>query len=267
MTSGALLLFYPVVGLLTGVVAGLFGFGGGILIVPVLSVLLPLQGLPSQFTMQSAVATSLAIVIVTSMSALIAHNRQQLIVWDVLRKIWPGTLLGGFIGALLATHLHGRTLEVLFGLFLVLIALHLLMQTNTTDSRHLPGRRALILISTLIAMLCSMLGLSGGSLLVPFLKRYQIAFRNAVATATACNILVACTGVITFIAISAIQQLQFRWGQTGFVNWLAFLGIAMTSVLAAPLGVKLASILSPQRLQRYFALLLLIVGLKMLLPY
>jgi uncharacterized membrane protein YfcA len=258
------LLLYLGLGALAGLMAGLLGVGGGLLIVPVLLWAFELLGFPYQVLMHLAVGTSLATIVVTSLSSILAHNRRGAVRWELVRQLAPGILLGAWIGALVADWMSGDWLRRVFALFALFVGTRMLLGLRVRVGRDLPGRVGFWGAGGVIGAVSALVGIGGGSLTVPFLHASGVDMRQAVASSSACGLPIALAGATGFVWTGWADP-GLPSGSTGYVYWPAFAGIVLTSMLLAPVGARLAHSLPVQALQRVFALLLLGVGLKLLL--
>jgi uncharacterized membrane protein YfcA len=259
-------LIYPLVGCLSGLLAGLFGIGGGLVIVPVVAAWFTATGatVPADQRMHFAIGTSLGVIIFTSVSSLLAHHRRGAVLWPAVRRLVPGILAGGLIGAAVADALSNDRLESVFGLFVLGIATHMIRGRLPDAQRPLPGFPGFAAAGIVIGAFSALAGIGGGVMTVPFLLWCAVPMRSAVGTAAACTLPVAVAGAIGFV-IAGWDAGGAVPGATGYVYWPAVAGIAVASVFTAPLGARLAHALPVAQLRRAFAVLLGILGLRMLL--
>ncbi|MFA6058586.1 MAG: sulfite exporter TauE/SafE family protein [Taibaiella sp.] len=250
-------------GMVAGTLAGLLGVGGGVIIVPVLAwVFLAYPDIPSIHLMHVVLGTSLATIVFTSLSSIWAHHQRGAIYWPIVRQLTPGLVLGAICGVVVASYLSSNTLKIVFSIFLLLIAAQLGFGAQPTPQRKLPKGYAAAFISFLIGKISALVGIAGGSLIVPFLIWCNVPIRNAVATSAACGLSIALVGALGYIVIG--WQENIAWS-TGYVYWPAVLAIVPTSLLFAPVGAKLAHSIPTNVLKRFFAVLLSIIGLGMML--
>lgn len=256
-------LFYLAVGCLAGVLSGLFGVGGGIVIVPLLATAFPAQGFAEERVMVMAVATSLATIVVTSISAVIAHHRRGAVQWLWVWRLAPGILFGAAAGAMLAADLPGRVLKLAFAVFLLFVAARLLLAENRFNG----VARVSPVVNTgagfCIGLLSAIIGIGGGTLTVPYLVRCQVRMQSAVATSSACGLPIALAGMLTYLFLG-LHQADLPPLSYGYIYLPAFAGIALCSALFAPLGAKLAHRLPAVALKRWFAVLLVLVSGRLL---
>jgi uncharacterized membrane protein YfcA len=259
------LLIYLVLGAVAGLFAGLLGVGGGLIIVPVLLWLFSSKGMAPGVVMHLAVGTSLATIIVTSLSSIAAHQRRGAVQWRLVGLLTPGILLGAWSGAWLADLLSTLWLQRVFAAFAILVSMQMAFGFAVSAHRSLPGRSGMSVAGGLIGAVSAIVGIGGGSMTVPYLHWNGVAMRNAVATSAACGLPIALAGSVGFLVVGwgdgALPE-----GSGGFLYGPALPGIVITSLLFAPLGARLAHSIPVSALRRVFALLLFAVGIRLLLP-
>ncbi len=258
-----LLLIYLVLGALAGTVAGLFGVGGGLIIVPTLIYTLNWQGVDTGVVTHLAVGTSLATIVVTSMSSVRAHHKRGAVDWSIVGALTPGIALGAVLGAVTASYLTGPQLQLAFGIFVLLIAAQLGLGLSTAPHRELPGAPGLLAAGGVIGWISSLFGIGGGSLTVPFLSWCNVVMQRAVACSAACGLPIALFGSLSYIWQGWSND-ALPAGSSGYVYWPAFLGIVLTSTVFARLGASLAHRLPALLLRRSFALFLVLVGSQLI---
>lgn len=257
------LLLYAVVGAFAGVLAGLFGVGGGLIIVPALVFVFAGQQVSGEVAVHLAIGTSLATIVFTSLSSIRAHHRRGAVLWPVVLRLAPGIVVGVWLGAGVAKLLPAQALRGVFGVFELLVALQMAFSRPPAPHRSLPGGAGMFAAGSLIGGVSALVGIGGGSLTVPFLLWCRITMQRAVATSSACGLPIALAGALGF-AVTGWNAPGLPAWSSGFIYWPALLGIALFSVLTAPLGARLAHNLSPARLKLFFAAFLAVLGLKML---
>jgi uncharacterized protein len=253
-------------GIFAGLSAGLFGIGGGLIIVPVLVMLFTQQHFPSSLVMIMAIATSLATIICTGMVSAWSHHRLEAVLWPRVFSLAPGIVLGSVMGAVLADAMPKQLLRLLFLVYLLYAAYHL-AKAHKPNPGQKPASKTIDAIAGFITgCLSAILGIGGGTLVVPYLVYYQTPMRNAVAIASACGWPIAVTSTVSYIWLGWFNP-QLPTMSIGYVYLPAFLGIVITSIVTAPLGAKLANHLPAQQLKRYFSLLMLVMAVKLAWPY
>jgi uncharacterized membrane protein YfcA len=257
---------YLLIGACSGTLAGLLGLGGGIIVVPALAAAFAYNNLiPPSSTMHMAVGTSLATITITFLSSLSAHLKKHSVRWDIVKKLLPGLIVGVILGALIANHLPSTFLRLFFSAFLLFVASRLFFGELAIPTATLPGQPALFGITCVIGALSSILGAGGGIVLIPFMVRAQINMREATGTSVACGVVIGFVATLSFITLGTGAIHNLPWS-TGFIYWPAFLGVAMTSVLFAPLGTAIAYRLPIITLKRILAVFIVLVAIQMLLP-
>ncbi|MEQ1440382.1 sulfite exporter TauE/SafE family protein [Fontimonas sp. SYSU GA230001] len=260
------LLIFLVTGACAGVLAGLFGVGGGLIMVPALAFVLPLQGVPATVYMQVAVGTSLAVISATSISSTLAHHRRDGVHWSVFARFAPGLAAGAVAGAFVADQLSGGALKRIVGIGAVLVALQMVLrrERSAVHAYHAaPAAPELLCVGAVIGLLSAIVGIGGGSLTVPYLSHRGLSMPRAVGTAAASGVPIAWAGASGFV-LAGWNTDGVPAPHLGYVSLSAFATLAIASVACAPLGARLAHAASPRTLRRAFALLLTLVGLRML---
>ncbi|MFT5726095.1 MAG: putative membrane protein YfcA [Desulforhopalus sp.] len=257
------LLTYAIAGTVVGILAGLFGIGGGLVIVPMLIYVFSLQNIPNELTMHLALGTSLASIIFTSISSFLAHHKRGAVHWNIVKKIVVGIFTGTFLGSCIASRLSTEFLKVFFVIFLYFVATQLLLNRKPKPGREIPGPVGMFGTGNIIGMFSSLVGIGGGTLSVPFMLWCNINAHHAIGTSAAIGLPIAFAGAVGYI-FNGWNIPNLPPYSLGYVYLPALFGIAATSVLTAPLGVKLAHSLPVGRLKQIFSILLYVVATKML---
>ncbi len=257
-------------GAIAGIFAGLLGVGGGIIIVPLLSFLFPLLKINPDYVYHLALGTSLASIMVTSVSSAKAHNARGAVRWDIFKGIAPGILVGTFAGGLVASHLPSFYLKSFFIAFLYFIAIDMLRGKkksptgeNQNEAERLPGILGLSFVGTIIGMISSFVGIGGGTMSVPFMNFCRVPLHTAVGTSSAIGFPIALAGTLGYI-IGGYGKPNLPELTLGYVHLLAFFGLAVASFCTAPFGAALAHKVSVPTLKRIFGFFLLCVASRML---
>ncbi|WP_394752025.1 sulfite exporter TauE/SafE family protein [Crenothrix sp.] len=253
-------------GTVSGVSAGLFGIGGGLIIVPVLVILFTQQNFAADLVMIMSVATSLATIIFTSISSVWAHHRLSAVAWDKVLRLGPGIIIGSVLGAIVADQMPKELLRLVFVVYLLYAAITMALASKPKPSRKTSSVYTDSIAGIITGCLSAILGIGGGTLIVPFLVYFQMPMRNAVAVASACGLPIAVASTVSYILLGKSALSLPEWS-IGYVYLPAFLGIVLTSVFTAPLGAKLANKIPAQQLKRYFSVLLFVMVVKLLWPY
>ncbi|MBB1269826.1 sulfite exporter TauE/SafE family protein [Shewanella sp. SR44-3] len=250
-------------GAVVGFLAGLLGIGGGLIIVPALLYLLPWVGIDSLQLTHVAIATSLASIILTSMSAASAHHKRANIPWPIFKTIMPGIIFGALMAGFISEQISSAALQQAFAIFVILMALQMAYPFKPKAGRDLPNGWVLFGLSVVIALLAGMMGIGGGVLMVPMLSYFGLSMRQGVGLSSATGFLIALSGSLGYV-VAGFDGTDLPDYSLGYIYLPALLGIVMTSMLIAPLGVKAASVWPTPVLKKLFALLLVLVGFKLI---
>ena len=260
-------LYYLILGCFAGVIAGLLGVGGGIIIVPALLWIFTVESLATEHIMQVAIGTSLATIVVTSISSIRAHQKHNAILWQDFRHIVPGIIVGTLIGANISDELGTKVLQIIFACFMFFSSTQMIFGRGATALIREEGSGSVAKMSlagSLIGTVSALMGIAGGSLTVPYFKRLGVPLKNAVATSAATGFPLACIGAISF-AITGLDESGLPPLSLGYIYWPAFILIVIPSAICAPFGARLAHSMPTKKLKLFFAAFLILVGLKMLL--
>ncbi len=254
---------YLACGAVVGILAGLLGVGGGLVIVPMLLAVFPYQGVAPEYIQQLALGTSMASIIFTSISSTRAHNARGAVEWSIFKQITPGILVGTFFGGILASRLPTAFLKIFFICFLLFTASKMLSNYKPPASRKLPGAIGTASVGGIIGLISSFAGVGGGSLSVPFMTYCNVPVHTAIGTSAAIGFPIAVAGSLGYI-IGGWGRPDLPQWCLGFVNVTALFGIAAASCLTAPIGVKLSHSLPTKRLTQIFAIMLIVISLRMI---
>jgi uncharacterized membrane protein YfcA len=252
-------------GVIAGILAGLLGVGGGLVIVPMLEFALGFMKVDPSIRMQIAVATSLATIIPTSISSSRAHFKRHSVDISLAKQWAPWIFIGALLGAWVASQVHSRVLSGIFAAVAILVAVKLMLPFDEkTITRKVPSGPAMIPAPTLIGFISTMMGIGGGSLSVPILSMFGEPIHRAVGTASLFGLLIAIPGTLGFM-LTGYGNPLLPGASIGFVNLAGLALIAPATVLAAPVGVRLAHALNRRQLTLFFGVFLLIVSIRMLI--
>lgn len=257
-----LLLQLLATGLAAGFLAGFLGIGGGFVVVPALTFLFLQDPATAPWAIHMAVGTSLATMLVTSLSSIMAHHRRRAINWSLVRSLAFGLLAGSVVGAVIADHMEPGALVRVVGVFAVLAGLQLILARKPVGEKPLPGQPGASAVGLVIGAISSLIGIGGGALTGPWQLWHGIRAQNAVATSAACGYPIAIAGSISFLVLGLGGDMPD--GALGYIHLPAFAGIAVASALAAPLGAATVHRLPPAMVRRVFGGFLVLVGLRML---
>jgi len=256
-------LLYLAVGAFAGFLAGLLGVGGGLVIVPVLTFIFAVQHFPVEYIAHLALGTSLASILFTSISSVRAHQAHGAVDWGVVRVIAPGIVAGTLLGALVAAQLSSGFLKGFFVVFVYYVAAQMLLDIRPKPSRELPGPGGMFAAGAVIGGVSSLVGIGGGSLSVPFMTWCNVKMHRAIGTSAAIGFPIAAAGAFGYIVVGEMGGTLPAYS-LGFVYLPALAGLVAASMLTAPFGARAAHRLPVPRLKKVFAVLLLVIGTRML---
>lgn len=253
-----------VLGVGTGFLAGLLGIGGGMLMVPFITIILANRGVFADLSVKMAIATSMATIIFTSLSSVRAHHKRGAVRWDIVRRLAPGIVLGSIIGSLgVFALLKGSYLAIFFGLFVSFSATQMFLDKKPKPTRQMPGTSGQLAAGGFIGFLSGLVGAGGGFISVPFMTWCNVPIQNAVATSAALGFPIAVANVMGY-AVSGQTVQNLPEGALGYI-WLPALAvIAVCSFLTAPLGAKAAHSIPVGKLKQVFASILYLLAAYML---
>ncbi|MBW7861741.1 MAG: sulfite exporter TauE/SafE family protein [Rhodocyclaceae bacterium] len=263
MTFDLWWLSYPLLGAFVGFFAGLLGLGGGGIMVPMLTTLFVAQGFPGEKSVHLALGTSMAAIVLTSVSSLRAHHAHGAVRWDIVRAITPGILAGTFAATFVAARVPSGPLAIFFACFMAYVSLQMMANLKPKPSRELPGAIGMSAVGAGIGGVSALVAIGGGSLSVPFMTWCNVRVQHAIGTSAAIGLPIALAGTVGYLVNG--------WGgagmpalSLGFVYLPALVLVSAVSMVTAPLGARLAHRLPVATLKRVFAGVLLLLCAKML---
>ena len=250
-------------GCVAGIMAGLFGIGGGIVIVPVLEFSLGLVGVDPAIRMHVAVATSLATIIPTSISSARAHHQRQAVDMTIVKRWAVFVLIGALAGAWIASQVHSRVLAIVFATLALLVALKMILfPTSRNLTEDVPRGPLVAVIPAAIGCLSSMMGIGGGTFSVMTLTMFNQPIHRAVGTAALLGLVISLPATIGFV-VAGWNDIRVPPGSLGYVSLIGFALIAPATVLTAPLGAKMAHSFSEKKLSVLFGVFLVIAATRL----
>lgn len=254
-----------VAGLGAGFAAGIFGIGGGFVVVPALFLVLPLLGGSHEAIAHVAIGTSAATIIVTSLRSLMAHARRGAVEFEVLRQWAPWIIVGDLVGVALADHVDGRILTMIFAIGVFLMSLNFLLPKvgGKVISDTMPSGVARVGIAGGLGTFSALLGIGGGTIAIMVMTLCGRSIHKAIATASGIGTLIAVPSAIGFLIIG-LGQPNLPWGSLGYVNVPAVIAVTSMSILTAPMGVAAAHKLPADVLKKVFGIYLVVIAYIML---
>jgi uncharacterized membrane protein YfcA len=256
-------LTYPLLGVFAGFVAGLFGVGGGLTIVPLLFMIFTAQDFPVEHSMHLALGTSMATIVFTSISSMRAHHGHGAVRWDIVKRFAPGLVIGTLGGSFLATWVPTRPLAMVFTAIVYYASLQMILDFKPKPHSQLPGTVGMVVAGTVIGVVSSLVAAGGGFLSIPFMVYCNVVIHHAVGTSAALGFPIAVAGTIGYI-VSGLKTPGLPEYSLGYVYLPAFIGVVVISFLMAPVGARLAHKLPVKQLKRAFGGFLALLASKML---
>lgn len=250
-------------GAAVGFAAGLLGIGGGMLLVPFMTMVLTAREFPKEHIVHMAIATSLATIMFTSISSVRAHHARGAVLWNVVKLLAPGILVGSWIGPWIGAQLNSSALALSFAVFVAFSATQMLIDKKPAASRDLPKPPGMFAAGGVIGVLAGLVGAGGGFVSVPFMTWCNVKIHNAVATSAALGFPIALAGTLSNIYFG-LKEPGMPSGSLGYIYLPALLVISLASVTTAPLGARTAHKLPVKSLKRVFAILLYALAAYML---
>ena len=252
-----------VAGVATGILAGLFGIGGGAIIVPVLYEVFRVLGVPEEVRMQLCVGTSLAIIIPTTIRSYLTHRAKGAVLNDVLRAWTVPAVVGVAVGAVIAYFAPGLVFKLVFTAVVTIIALKLLFGRDSWRiADDFPGRAGMAGYGFLVGVTSSLMGVSGGSVSNMIQTLYGKSLHNAVATSAGLGVPITIAGTIGLMVAGWPKMELLPPLSIGYVSLIGVAVMAPVSSLTAPYGAILAHRLSKRQLEMGFGLFLLLVSAR-----
>lgn len=251
-------------GLFSGFVAGMFGIGGGFIVVPAMLLILPLLGGQKAEYAHVAVGTSAATIIVASLRSVTAHAKRGAVDFEILKSWAPWLIVGDALGVVLAGHVDGRGLLLIFATGVLLMSVNFLVPrlSEIVISDQMPSGVTRVAIAGGLGTFSSLLGIGGGTIAITVMTWCSRTIHRAIATASGIGTLIAVPTAIGF-AIIGFGKGGLPWGSLGYINLPAVLAISSMSIFTAPLGVAAAHGLPPGPLKRVFGAYLVLISVFM----
>jgi uncharacterized protein len=254
---------FLILGSFVGFMAGLLGIGGGGIMVPILTSIFILQGVDSDNVIHLALGTSMASMIMTSFSSLRAHHAKGAVLWKVVKGMAVGIAIGTFLSTFLASILSSLYLAIFFTVFMAFVSFQMFLNKKPKASRELAGTTGLFAAGSGIGAISALVSIGGGSLTVPYLTWQNVEIKRAIGTSAAIGLPISIAGTLGYL-VNGLGHSSVDAYTLGFVNLPAVLLISATSFFMAPIGASFTHRLPVPILKKIFAILLIILSIKML---
>jgi len=258
------ILLFLLLGCIVGFMAGLLGIGGGGIMVPALTSIFLLQGIPVENVVHLALGTSMASIIATSISSLRAHHCNGGVLWDVFKAMAPGIIVGTFFATLFVSHISSFYLALFFSVFMAYVAIKMFLNIQSKPTRVLDNNTGLLIAGGGIGAISAIVSIGGGSLTVQYLLRQNIDIKKAIGTSAAIGLHISISGTLGYV-INGWGSYSMGMYTFGYVNFPVVLLISVASFFMAPYGANLAHKLNISTLKKVFSILLIILSIKMLI--
>ena len=254
-------LLYLGLGGIAGLMSGLFGIGGGNIIVPILILSFSAQGISGELSTHLAIATSLACIAVTSVGSIYTHYQKRVLDWHLLKLFVPSVIIGSFMGTFLFVAIEGTLLQLLLGGFLVLSGVQMIKKEITYPADIVVSQRFLTLSGVCIGGVSSMFGVGGGMFTAPLLSNLGVRIHSAIATGAVGGFFVAVSASIVY-GSAVVNGSSLPASTVGYIFMPAWIGIIVTSMPFARVGALLAHRIDATWLKKIFGWFLFFVGFR-----
>ena len=260
---GIEILVFLLVGIFAGTLAGMFGIGGGVIIVPALIAIFSYLEFDENIIAHLAIGTSLASIFFTGLASAYSHNSKKGIIWKAFYPLAIGIFMGAIAGAVIADNISGNTLRSIVGIFLLVLAIQLIINHELKEYKNNENYLLSILSGSGIGAASAIVGIGGGSFSVPYLRTFGYEMKLCIGTSAACGVPIALFGSLGYL-FTGFNKINLPEMSIGYIYVPAVLGIAVTSVFSANIGVRITHMLSDTTLKILFSVFLMVGALYML---
>ena len=250
-------------GTIVGFLAGLFGIGGGLIIVPSLVYLLPMAGVTPENLMSAALGTSFSTIVITAFSSAQRHHKLGNVDIQVSKYFIPALMTSVFLAGLVISNLDAKLMSKIFAIMVLYLAARMLFSLKKTPQIKPLTTQSTIVAGGVIGVLSSMAGIAGGAFIVPFLNSRGLEMKRAIGTSSFCGAFLGLSGTISFIASG--WNVEMPDYSLGYVYLPALFGITLTSYFTSKLGANAANVLPVVILKKAFAVMLVAIAVNMFL--
>ncbi|AIZ79798.1 sulfite exporter TauE/SafE family protein [Actinobacillus equuli] len=250
-------------GTIVGFLAGLFGIGGGLIIVPSLVYLLPMAGVTPENLMSAALGTSFSTIVITAFSSAQRHHKLGNVDIQVSKYFIPALMTSVFLAGLVISNLDAKLMSKIFAIMVLYLAARMLFSLKKTPQIKPLTTQSTIIAGGVIGMLSSMAGIAGGAFIVPFLNSRGFEMKRAIGTSSFCGAFLGLSGTISFIVSG--WNIEMPDYSLGYVYLPALFGITLTSYFTSKLGANAANVLPVAILKKAFAVMLVAIAVNMFL--
>lgn len=256
-------IIYLFLGVFAGTLSGLFGIGGGLVIVPTLLFCFKFLGFSAENAIHMAIGTSLSIIVITASNSVYSHNKRGSIDWKVVKKLLIPLIIGTFLGGLTSSMLSASFLEIAFSIYVVLVSVKMFLDVKVDKVERETSVLLYSIVGAIIGFKSAILGIGGGTISIPFLSWRGFPMKKAVGVSAALGLPISIVGTASYI-ISGLKVTGLPEHSLGYIYLPAFIGVILTSAFSAHLGAKLSHKLPQDKMKKGFAVFLSIVAIKMI---
>ena len=258
------IIIFGALGILAGLLAGMFGIGGGLIIVPVLIGTFLSLGFENEIIVHLSIGTSISCIIFTGLASANAHRKKESIDFNQFKPVAIGIAFGALGGALFAVEIEGLILKFSIAVFILLVGIQILFDIEIFSKKVSSTKPKSIFAGSVIGFLSSILGIGGGTFSVPYFRSLGLKLTSAIGTSAACGVPIAIFGTIGYI-IAGFNVIELPYLSLGYVYLPALFGVSITSIFAAKYGADLAHYLSQEALRKLMAAWFFIISIYMFL--
>ncbi|MCR9205737.1 MAG: sulfite exporter TauE/SafE family protein [Halobacteriovoraceae bacterium] len=260
-------LSFCILGIFTGLASGLFGIGGGVIMVPVLFYSLKVLNFPPDILMLVSTKTSLAVILFTSFYSTFNHHKALPLNFPILKSLALFVIIGTFVGNFLVTLISPETLELLFMIYITVVSLKMWLGFKATKGQSETPLFVNAIVGGIIGLKSAILGIGGGTISIPYLTYRGIKIKEAAGISAGIGVIIALMATSTNLLMGYFQKPELPPYTFGHIYFPGLLGILSTSLLFSKLGVKLAHKIPQEKLRKVFAVLLFILAIKNITGY
>ena len=254
-----LYLSYIMIGIIGGFIGGFLGLGGGIIFVPFLFIVFNHFNVNAELDIQSAIITSLACVVLTSLAALLKHQKNNLVVWKIFYKTLPGIVAGSTFGLVCISFISSEYVKIIYGFLLILIATYMLNKKDNLSVQAIKELSHVKKTSFFIGMISSFLGVGGGTMTTPYFNYHGMAIKKCIATAAACGVALSSLGlIISWTLNNYLLNIENDIFKLIVVD--AFIIVALSSMLSAYYGAEMTHTFNTRKIKLIFSYFVLIIA-------
>ena len=258
------ILLYFLLGSFSGVLAGLFGIGGGIIIIPTFFYIFAYLGFPEEILSHMVLGSSLGVIVFSSISSTYSHNSKGAVNWVLIKVVAPSIIIGSALGGITAGFLESTTLQGLVALFLVVASVQLIFEFPPPPQNPHTNLVGPVIAGGGIGWLSGVFGIGGGIFSVPYFYNRGLKMMNAIGTSAACGIPIALAGSISYMIIG-FDNINIPENSVGYVYLPATIIVGLMSSFTAKYGVNIAHRMKQKKLRIAFAFLVIIMALNLLM--